>query len=123
MADTLRRRVPDAVVAPMILVAFTDCWVFRRCGLHAYGFSPFFIEEAEMQRIHGNDERLSLENLREGRARLHRDADRRGRRLSGAGSHLSQATLGTIRPHGTRYRGDTVMEQTIKWKNGRAGAR
>jgi len=66
MADTLRRRVPAAVVAPMILVAFTDCWVFRRCGLHAYGFSPFFIEEAEMQRIHGNDERLSLENLREG---------------------------------------------------------
>jgi len=66
MAGTLRRRVPDAVVVPMILVAFTDSWVFRRCGLHAYGFSPFFIEEAEMQRIHGNDERVSLENLREG---------------------------------------------------------
>jgi acetylornithine deacetylase/succinyl-diaminopimelate desuccinylase-like protein len=66
MADTLRRRVPGAVVAPMILVAFTDCWVFRRCGLHAYGFSPFVIDEAELQRIHGNDERLSLENLREG---------------------------------------------------------
>ena len=66
MADTLRRRVPGAVVAPMILVAFTDNWVFRRCGLHSYGFSPFVIEEPELQRIHGNDERISLENLREG---------------------------------------------------------
>src|SRR5881628_176163 len=66
MADTLRRRVPGAVVAPMILVAFTDNWVFRRCGLHSYGFSPFILEDAELQRLHGNDERISLENLREG---------------------------------------------------------
>lgn len=66
MADALRRRAPGVVVAPMILVAFTDNWVFRRCGLHGYGFSPFVIDEAELQRIHGNDERISLENLREG---------------------------------------------------------
>ena len=66
MADTLRRRAPGAVVAPMILVAFTDNWVFRRCGLHGYGFSPFILEEDELQRIHGNDERISLENVREG---------------------------------------------------------
>jgi len=66
MADALRRRAPGVVVAPMILVAFTDNWVFRRCGLHGYGFSPFVMEEAELQRIHGNNERISLENLREG---------------------------------------------------------
>ncbi|MGH7344103.1 MAG: M20/M25/M40 family metallo-hydrolase [Candidatus Rokuibacteriota bacterium] len=66
MADALRRRAPGVVVAPMILVAFTDCWVFRRCGLHGYGFSPFVIDAGELQRIHGNDERVSLENLREG---------------------------------------------------------
>ena len=66
MADALRRRAPGVVVAPMILVAFTDNWVFRRCGLHGYGFSPFVLDEAEQQRIHGNDERISLENLREG---------------------------------------------------------
>jgi acetylornithine deacetylase/succinyl-diaminopimelate desuccinylase-like protein len=66
MADTLRRRAPGTVVAPMILVAFTDCWVFRRCGLHSYGFSPIVVAEAELQRIHGNDERISLENVRAG---------------------------------------------------------
>jgi acetylornithine deacetylase/succinyl-diaminopimelate desuccinylase-like protein len=66
MADALRRRTPGVVVAPMILVAFTDNWVFRECGLHGYGFGPFVIEESELQRIHGNDERISLENVREG---------------------------------------------------------
>ena len=70
MADALQRRAPGVVVAPMILVAFTDNWVFRRCGLHGYGFSPFVIDDAELQRIHGNDERISLENLREG-VRVH----------------------------------------------------
>jgi acetylornithine deacetylase/succinyl-diaminopimelate desuccinylase-like protein len=66
MADTLRQRAPGTVVAPLIFVAFTDSWVFRRCGLHSYGFSPFVIDESEVQRIHGNDERISLENVREG---------------------------------------------------------
>jgi acetylornithine deacetylase/succinyl-diaminopimelate desuccinylase-like protein len=66
MADALQRRAPGVVVAPMILVAFTDNWVFRRCGLHGYGFSPFIVDDEEVQRIHGNDERISLENLREG---------------------------------------------------------
>jgi len=66
LADALRRRAPGAVVAPEILVAFTDNWVFRRCGLHGYGWSPFVMDEGEWHRVHGNDERLSLENIREG---------------------------------------------------------
>jgi acetylornithine deacetylase/succinyl-diaminopimelate desuccinylase-like protein len=66
LADVLRRRAPDAVVVPEILVAFTDNWVFRNCGLHGYGWSPFLLDEVELVRIHGNDERISLENLRAG---------------------------------------------------------
>ena len=66
MAVVLRRRAPDAVVAPALLVAFTDNWVFRRCGLHGYGFGPFVLDEGELTRIHGNDERISIENVREG---------------------------------------------------------
>src|SRR2546425_10328411 len=66
LADALRRRAPGTVVAPEILVAFTDNWVFRRCGLHGYGWSPFVLDEGEWRRVHGNDERLSLENIREG---------------------------------------------------------
>jgi acetylornithine deacetylase/succinyl-diaminopimelate desuccinylase-like protein len=66
IADTLQRRAPGVVVAPEILVAFTDSWVFRRAGMHAYGWSPFILDAGETERIHGNDERISLENLRAG---------------------------------------------------------
>ena len=66
LGEALRRRAPGVVVAPDVLVGFTDNWVFRNCGLHGYGFSPFILEEDEWHRVHGNDERISLENLREG---------------------------------------------------------
>jgi acetylornithine deacetylase/succinyl-diaminopimelate desuccinylase-like protein len=66
MGEALRRRAPGVVVAPDILVGFTDNWVFRNCGLHGYGFSPFILGEDEWRRVHGNDERISLQNLREG---------------------------------------------------------
>ncbi|MEK7387904.1 MAG: peptidase, partial [candidate division NC10 bacterium] len=46
--------------------AFTDNWVFRRCGLHGYGWSPFVLDMSDIAGIHGNDERLSLENIRAG---------------------------------------------------------
>jgi acetylornithine deacetylase/succinyl-diaminopimelate desuccinylase-like protein len=66
LADALRRRAPGAVVAPEIMVGFTDNWVFRRCGMHSYGFGPFVLDQEEWKRIHGNDERISVENLHAG---------------------------------------------------------
>jgi acetylornithine deacetylase/succinyl-diaminopimelate desuccinylase-like protein len=66
LADALRRRAPGAVVAPGLMVAFTDNWVFRTLGLHGYGFSPFLLDDGEFRRIHGNDERISLDNVRAG---------------------------------------------------------
>jgi acetylornithine deacetylase/succinyl-diaminopimelate desuccinylase-like protein len=66
MYKALTRRAPGVVVAPEILVAFTDSWVFRRMGLQAYGWSPFILDDEEWSRVHGNDERISLDNLREG---------------------------------------------------------
>ena len=66
LAAALRRRAPGVVVAPEIMVGFTDNWIFRRCGLHAYGFGPFVLDQEEWKRIHGNDERISVENLHAG---------------------------------------------------------
>ncbi len=66
LGQALARRAPGVVVAPDILVGFTDNWVFRNCGLHGYGFSPFILGDDEWRRVHGNDERISLENLTEG---------------------------------------------------------
>jgi len=66
LAEGLRRRAPGVVVVPEILVGFTDNWVFRNCGLHGYGWSPFVLDEDEIRRVHGNDERVSLDNIRAG---------------------------------------------------------
>jgi acetylornithine deacetylase/succinyl-diaminopimelate desuccinylase-like protein len=66
LADTLRGRLPDTVIAPAILTGFTDNWFFRRAGLQAYGWSPFVLDGGEYRRIHGNDERISVDNVRAG---------------------------------------------------------
>jgi acetylornithine deacetylase/succinyl-diaminopimelate desuccinylase-like protein len=66
LADAMRRRVPHVVIAPSILTGFTDNWVFRGLGLQGYGWSPFVLDAEEYRRIHGNDERISLDNMRAG---------------------------------------------------------
>jgi carboxypeptidase PM20D1 len=66
LAAALRECAPGAVVAPGILVGFTDNWVFRTLGLHGYGWSPLLLDAGEFRRIHGNDERVSLDNVRAG---------------------------------------------------------
>jgi acetylornithine deacetylase/succinyl-diaminopimelate desuccinylase-like protein len=66
LADSLRARMPGTEVAPAILTGFTDNWVFRGLGLQGYGWSPFVLDAGEYRRIHGNDERISLDNVRAG---------------------------------------------------------
>jgi len=44
--------------------AATDRPTYRRLGIVTYGFSPFLIPSSESQRgMHGNDERLSVDNV------------------------------------------------------------
>jgi carboxypeptidase PM20D1 len=66
LGDAMRRRAPGTVVAPAIMTGFTDNWVFRGLGLHGYGWSPFVLDADGFSRIHGNDERISLDNVRAG---------------------------------------------------------
>ena len=66
LARAFAARQPDVVVAPQILTGFTDNWVFRNCGLTAYGWSPLVMSEDDLGRVHGNDERVGVDNLREG---------------------------------------------------------
>lgn len=59
-----RERDPGALVTTPMLTGATDRPTYRAAGIVTYGFDPFRIESAESQRgIHGNDERVSVENL------------------------------------------------------------
>jgi len=56
-------RTPDALVTTPPLTGFTDSHYFRRLGIVSYGLSPFPLNQAESRGVHGNDERVSLDDL------------------------------------------------------------
>jgi acetylornithine deacetylase/succinyl-diaminopimelate desuccinylase-like protein len=59
-----------APVVPSVITGFTDSHYFRDLGIASYGFVPFVLNEAEQRTVHGVDERVSLDNLRDGVRRL-----------------------------------------------------
>ena len=66
LADSLRRRAPGAVVAPD-----DPGRLHRQLGVPELRaarlrLEPVRVDDEELRRIHGNDERLSLENIRAG---------------------------------------------------------
>jgi len=57
-------REPAAFVTTPMETAATDRPTYRKLGITTYGFSPFKIPREEIQRgMHGNDERLSIDNV------------------------------------------------------------
>jgi acetylornithine deacetylase/succinyl-diaminopimelate desuccinylase-like protein len=60
VANRLDKGVP---VVPTMLTSSTDSPTFRQVGIIAYGFEPFKLDDAELDRSHGNDERVSVENV------------------------------------------------------------
>src|SRR4030043_399363 len=57
---------PHCPVVPYLLPGATDSRSLRERGITSYDFCPFRLPEEEILRIHGNDERIALENLRFG---------------------------------------------------------
>jgi acetylornithine deacetylase/succinyl-diaminopimelate desuccinylase-like protein len=57
-------RDPKAIITSVMLAGATDRPAYRSLGIVTYGFSPFKVEIADGQKgVHGNDERLSVENV------------------------------------------------------------
>ena len=57
-------RDPNASVTTPMLTGATDRPTYRQLGIVTYGFDPFKVEAADAQRgVHGNNERLSVENV------------------------------------------------------------
>jgi acetylornithine deacetylase/succinyl-diaminopimelate desuccinylase-like protein len=61
--EALARHVPDGIVFPLQTPGGTDSRFFRAQNIPAYGFGPFVVDMSEMDRAHGIDERMSIENL------------------------------------------------------------
>jgi acetylornithine deacetylase/succinyl-diaminopimelate desuccinylase-like protein len=54
---------PGAGVFPLLMAGATDGRYWRGRGYPAYGFSPMILNRADVGRVHGIDERISLDNL------------------------------------------------------------
>ena len=68
IAETIKQHFANASIAPAVSTGFTDSHFFRDLGIASYGFAPFLIPAEEGSGVHGNDERISVENLRRGTA-------------------------------------------------------
>jgi acetylornithine deacetylase/succinyl-diaminopimelate desuccinylase-like protein len=68
--DAIKRVVAanfkDAIVVPWMTTGGTDSRFLREKGVPAYGFVPAILASSEIARVHGDDERLSIENLNRG---------------------------------------------------------
>lgn len=62
---TLRALFPDTVVAPALYVAGSDSQHFVPIADAIYRFSPIRAKPADLPRLHGTDERISIRNLAE----------------------------------------------------------
>ena len=58
-----KERDPKAIVTTPMLTGATDRPTYRKLGIVTYGLDPFMTEAADAQKgVHGNDERISVEN-------------------------------------------------------------
>jgi acetylornithine deacetylase/succinyl-diaminopimelate desuccinylase-like protein len=59
-----KERDPGVFVTSSMMTGATDRPSYRKLGIIAYGLDPFRVEATDEQRgVHGNDERLSVENV------------------------------------------------------------
>ena len=61
---TIHQVFPKVVVAPGLVIATTDSRHYRNIAKDLYRFTPIKISREELKTIHGNNEHISLENLR-----------------------------------------------------------
>jgi acetylornithine deacetylase/succinyl-diaminopimelate desuccinylase-like protein len=60
------KSIYSAPVTPYLFQAGTDSFAWRTKGIPVYGIYPYPIDAEDLSRMHGNDERVSVESLRTG---------------------------------------------------------
>lgn len=63
MAQTMRNVYPEAAVAPALMIARTDSRHYRVLSEHIFKITPILMTSEDLKRVHGVNERISLENF------------------------------------------------------------
>jgi len=65
LEETLQRHWPGSISVPMQTPGASDSRFFRQRGVKSYGLVPIAIDQQELTGMHGLNERVSLENIRQ----------------------------------------------------------
>jgi acetylornithine deacetylase/succinyl-diaminopimelate desuccinylase-like protein len=57
---------PEALITTRLLSGYTESQLYRELGIICYGWSPIATTNQENEGVHGNNERITVENVREG---------------------------------------------------------
>lgn len=63
ITDALASIDPSILPVPYLSTGATDSAALRRAGMHCYGLLPFPMEQGDEDRMHGHDERVSVNAL------------------------------------------------------------
>jgi acetylornithine deacetylase/succinyl-diaminopimelate desuccinylase-like protein len=63
---------PGVEVTPYLFQAGTDAGAWRSKGVPVYGIYPYPIDDDELTRMHGNDEKVSIASLKQGTEMIYR---------------------------------------------------
>jgi carboxypeptidase PM20D1 len=66
MAEALEAAYPGTPALPFLMVATTDSRHYLELAGGIFRFSPHKLNPEELSRIHGHDERISVENFNQG---------------------------------------------------------
>jgi acetylornithine deacetylase/succinyl-diaminopimelate desuccinylase-like protein len=72
LANQAKRSFPEAEVTPWLFQAGTDAFAWRSRGVPVYGIYPYPIDDEDLSRMHGNDERVSIQSLAQGTELIYR---------------------------------------------------
>jgi acetylornithine deacetylase/succinyl-diaminopimelate desuccinylase-like protein len=72
LVRSARAQWPGAEVTPYLFQAGTDAGAWRSRGVPVYGIYPYPIDAETLSRMHGNDERVRVESLRQGTEMVYR---------------------------------------------------
>jgi len=57
---------PEALITTKMLSGYTESQLYRQLGIIAYGWAPVYTTVEENEGVHGNNERITVKNIREG---------------------------------------------------------
>lgn len=72
LQETIHQTFPDALVTPYMLMAATDSRHYAALTENIFRFTPYAVSSAELDTIHGVNERIAIDNLTTGAAFYYR---------------------------------------------------